>query len=155
MVSLQWQCQVPVGSYRAEFLANVLRLGGYNNEAKVLRLEPEVICMGAPKYLEKREHDRHEASGEPFPGKIVVLSSGDSITARLMDVSARGLGLLVRVPLKHGERLHIEISSRSFTLEVVYSEPYLGIDNLHRIGLFARDQDVDLDAALKVVAQKK
>jgi len=119
---------------------------GRNLKDLNISVEPEY--MGAPKYLEKREHTRKEVAGEPLPGRLTVMSNNRALKVRLMDVSIRGLGVVVDWNLKPGEGLKLFLGDQEFHLEVVFSEPYLGIDNLYRCGLFARDENANLEQVL-------
>jgi len=93
-----------------------------------------------------RAEHRKSAEDTVFPGQLFDAASGQELTPRLCDVSARGLGIYLKAPLQQNTRLVLTISGINVTLEVVYCYPHLGLDYVHRVGLFARDPDINLVA---------
>lgn len=93
---------------------------------------------------QKRMFIRQSTISGPLPGRLVENGTERKIEAWPLDVSPRGLGVLIKVPLIPGARLSFFTETKTITLEVVNCQPHLGIDNLYRVGLFVRDQDENL-----------
>lgn len=102
--------------------------------------------MDTPSLKQKRMHLRQSTISGPLPGKLIEAATNRAIDAWPLDVSPRGLGVLVKTPLTAGGRFIFELSDRKISLEVVNCQPHLGIDNLYRAGLFVRDPDQNLQA---------
>ncbi len=100
--------------------------------------------MDSSSLKQKRMHLRQSTISGPLPGKLIEVEANRVIDAWPLDVSPRGLGILVKTPLSSGARFIFELSDRKISLEVVNCQPHLGIDNLFRVGLFVRDPDQNL-----------
>ncbi len=93
---------------------------------------------------QRRMHLRQSTISGPLPGKLLDVATNKVIDAWPLDVSPRGLGILVKIQLAAGSRFIFELQDRKVTLEVVNCQPHLGIENLFRAGLFVRDPDQNL-----------
>lgn len=76
--------------------------------------------------------------------ELLDIDIGVKYKIRIIDVSPRGVGFLCSSSLSIGKRLKLVIDSHTYDLEVVHSQPHLGIENLFRCGAFSRDPDANL-----------
>jgi hypothetical protein len=102
--------------------------------------------------LAKRADHRREERDSRFSGEFTCRlipndNEGKIIPIRPIDVSRRGLGFLVREPLKTGGFFWLEIGNGRYRVELAYCGNHLGIDNLFRAGLFLREADGDLSVS--------
>ena len=94
----------------------------------------------------RREERDPRFSGEFTCRLVPSENEGKIILIRPLDVSRRGLGFLVREPLKNGGFYWLNIGNGRFRVEVAYCNTHLGINDLFRGGLFLREADGDLSA---------
>ena len=103
--------------------------------------------MAVAKPNELRGEHRDERFSGAFSCSLVI--SGDTekaIPIRPTDVSRRGLGFVVKEPLKVGQSCWLLVKNVRFRVEVVFCGSHLGIDGLFRCGIFLREADGDLHA---------
>ena len=93
--------------------------------------------------LGDRGANRYPVYGS-MPWPLETIDQKRLVDPRPLDVSPRGLGLMLGSPVDCGQRLALVVEQRSISLEVVYCDPYLGIENLFRCGLFLRSPDENL-----------
>jgi hypothetical protein len=110
-----------------------------------------MTTMAVPKRAESRSDQRREERLERFSGEFscrLIANDDDTrqVPIRPLDVSRRGLGFLVREPLKPGGFFWLQVGKERFRTELAYCNGHLGIDNLYRCGLFLREADGDLAA---------
>lgn len=104
--------------------------------------------MGAARLSNQRREAREARFTGEFNCQLTPLDSESRrIAIRPMDVSRRGLGFLVREPLRMGALFWLVVGEERFRVELAYCNNHLGIDNLFRCGLFLRDADGDLAKA--------
>jgi hypothetical protein len=102
-----------------------------------------------PAQYNRRDDRDNRFSGE-FSCKLVPSDNeGRKIPIRPIDVSRRGLGFLVREPLKTGHFFWFHVGNVRYRVELAYCNIHLGIDNLYRCGLFLREADGDLSEACR------
>ena len=96
-------------------------------------------------FINQRTDERDgRFSGEYSCCLIPKDNEGKRVLIRPLDVSRRGLGFIVREPLKQGGYYWLVIGNTQFRVEVAYCNTHLGIDNLFRCGLFLREAEGDL-----------
>lgn len=104
--------------------------------------------MVLAKRLDKRSDERDGRFSAEFSLRLVPNDNDTrAIAIRPIDVSRRGLGFLVREPLKSGCFYVLVIGRYRFRTEVAYCNGHLGIDNLYRCGLFLREAEGNLHDA--------
>lgn len=107
-------------------------------------------ALKMPQNQNKRNDDRDTRFSGEFSCKLIPNDNeGRKIPIRPIDVSRRGLGFLVREPLKVGTFFWLNVGSQRFRVELAYCNIHLGIDNLYRCGLFLREADGDLSEACR------
>jgi len=99
--------------------------------------------MGLPLFKEKRFGVREQLTGL-MPGKLSVPKSNKQLTAKPVDVSPNGLGLILDAKLTVGSHLHLSIGNRIIELEVVWVQSDFSKRDLFRYGLTCKDSSVDL-----------
>jgi hypothetical protein len=102
--------------------------------------------MSAAKQIVNNRREQRDArfSGE-FSCKLMRTDDDSKLVSiRPIDVSRRGLGFLVREPLRSGMIFWLLLGQERFRVEVAYCNSHLGIDNLYRCGLFLREEHGDL-----------
>ena len=103
------------------------------------------LRIAAAQAANKRNDDRDDRFSGEFSCHLVPSDNeGRRIPIRPIDVSRRGLGFLVREPLKTGNFFWLVVGNVRFRVELAYCNIHLGIDNLYRCGLFLREADGDL-----------
>ncbi len=100
--------------------------------------------MDALALKRKRMHIRQSTISGALPGNLVEHGTERKIEAWPLDVSPRGLGVLIKMHLAPGTRLQFKTHNISISLEVINCQAHLGIENLYRCGLFVRDPDINL-----------
>lgn len=97
------------------------------------------------KVMDYRRDERDSRFSGEFTCRLIPSENeGKIIPIRPLDVSRRGLGFLVREPLKQGAFFWLVIGAQKYRVEMAYCNSHLGIDNLFRCGLFLREADGDL-----------
>lgn len=100
--------------------------------------------------MSQRSDERESRfSGEYSCWLIPKENEGKRVAIRPLDVSRRGLGFIVREPLKLGGFYWLVIGEVRFRVEVAYCNTHLGIENLFRCGLFLREAEGDLAATCR------
>ena len=105
--------------------------------------------MNPPQRISAFTDQRSDERDGRFTGEyscclIPKENEGKRVLIRPLDVSRRGLGFIVREPLKPGSYYWLVIGDRQFRVEVAYCHSHLGIENLFRCGLFIREAEGDL-----------
>ena len=96
------------------------------------------------KFKERRNQSRKKLSGL-LPGKLVRLKDDSQIVGRPIDVSDKGLGLLVSEKLAVGETLLLTTKTHSIELEIIWSQPDFGKRDLIRYGLITKNSDESVE----------
>jgi hypothetical protein len=95
------------------------------------------------KKSEIRSDHRNVIKQDSFPGQLICKKTGTVFVIKPTDVSLRGLGFMANQNLEPGA-YWLKFENKKISVELIYSESHLGIDNLFRCGLFVRDPDEDL-----------
>lgn len=93
--------------------------------------------MGARKPAESRYFPRFHNVVGPFPGRFITKEEAE-VTARVLDVSRDGLGILVEKPIRAGDVLDLEVTDdagKRIAMTIVYCVPDLIHKNSFRVGL--------------------
>ena len=88
----------------------------------------------------KRINQRYRLSGL-LPGKVIVLSSGSFLSARPIDVSRNGIGVLSNYHLQLEEKLVMQYRQYNYFFKVHHIKKDYAKSNLYRYGLII-DQSV-------------
>ena len=80
-----------------------------------------------------------------LPGKLMDASGLVQISARPMDVSKRGLGLVISQSLPIGSVVWFCFDDKRIKLEVAYCNSHLGIENVFKCGFYSKDPDCSLE----------
>jgi hypothetical protein len=99
--------------------------------------------MGLPLFKEKRFGVREQLTGL-MPGKLSIPKSKKQLSAKPVDVSPNGLGLILDAQLTVGAKLNLTIGNRIIELEVVWVEADFSKRDLFRYGMTCKDSGVDL-----------
>ena len=101
---------------------------------------------GVMDFEEKREHIRFGLLGEFTDG--VVGEKGEVYECFPVDISSRGLGLVMSPTPEDGEQIIIRVSQGELVFRVVWSKPTeVGMDHLlqmSRCGLECLDEKIDI-----------
>lgn len=84
--------------------------------------------------LERRKKPRKKLSGL-LPGRLYLKSNRLAISARPIDVSPNGLGLLSSDGLPLGAIVLLEMKEQTIELKVSWTRPDFGKKNMFRYGL--------------------
>lgn len=78
-------------------------------------------------------------------GEGVVARNGTRLEYAGIDVSRRGFGCVVKGYLNAGDTAVFNIGNRKITMQVMWVESHLGIENMFRVGLTPLDPEVNLE----------
>ncbi len=104
-------------------------------------------------HKDRRNEIRYSMFGE-FPGKLLHQASQDELSFLPIDISHKGLGLLVIPCPSEGSQVRVEFADSQIPslifvcrhVHEVLDEPLLGFENMRRCGLeLAEDQQASLD----------
>ncbi len=92
-----------------------------------------------------REYGRSSVK-DGFKGRLLVIENNREVEVEMVpvDVSHRGLGVMTKHSLQSGQKAYLEVHGKKYSLEVMWCQNHLGIENLYRCGFFIRDSDADL-----------
>jgi hypothetical protein len=94
------------------------------------------------KIKEKRISDRKKLTGL-MPGRFQI-SDADA-SARPIDISAHGLGILVAKEYKVGSIATLILKENVIKFEIMWSQPDFGKQDLWRYGLVCKDQNINIE----------
>lgn len=99
--------------------------------------------MALPLFREKRLSKRLRLSGL-MPGKLVATADKRNLSAKPVDVSAHGLGVLLAEEIAPGEYVELQTPSGQIKLRIAWRQPDFGKRDMFRYGLVTEDMSVDL-----------
>ncbi len=94
--------------------------------------------------MNEQRQDIRYTSRDNYTAQLVCRVTQRTLKIRAVDVSRRGMGFMVNEELPMGSQYELIVESHRINIEVAYCVNHLGIDDLYRGGLFARDAAVDL-----------
>lgn len=100
--------------------------------------------MGLALFKERRSGQRKRLTGL-MPGPLKKVDSGELISARPVDVSQAGMGIISSSELEVGALLEIKLDEQIVKLEVRWSRPDFAKSDLVRYGLHVVDLRQDLE----------
>lgn len=100
--------------------------------------------MALPLFKEKRLGQRRRLSGL-MPGKLVAAVDKRAVSAKPVDVSPHGLGVIIAEELVPGTMMQLETPNGSIKLRVAWRQPDFGKRDMFRYGLVTEDIAVDLE----------
>ena len=80
-----------------------------------------------------------------LPGKLLDSTGQVALSARPLDVSRRGLALILNVSIQTGSFVWLQVDDKRIKLELAYCHSHLGIDNVFKCGFFTKDADCSLE----------
>ncbi|TWW08013.1 hypothetical protein E3A20_28580 [Planctomyces bekefii] len=80
-----------------------------------------------------------------LPARLQLESTKADIICKPVDVSAHGLGIVASKEIEVGAVLSLQLKDHPVSLKVAWSQPDFGKQNMHRYGLVALDQSVNLE----------
>jgi hypothetical protein len=92
------------------------------------------------------KHNRNEPRYQCFTERSIgtFFINNNPILAHPIDVSKRGVGILVNIELKPQTLVTWKLANQNTILEVAYCSNHLGIDSLFKVGLFSREPNNNL-----------
>lgn len=100
--------------------------------------------MALPLFKEKRLGLRRRLSGL-MPGKLILTDKKRAVSARPVDVSVHGLGVIIAEELTPGTMMHLETPTGVISLRVAWRQPDFGKRDMFRYGLVSDDGTIDLE----------
>ncbi len=100
--------------------------------------------MALPLFQEKRLGSRRRLSGL-MPGKLMLVSEKRAVSARPVDVSTHGLGVLIAEELEPGTAMLLDTPNGSIKMRIAWRQPDFGKRDMFRYGLVADENKVDLE----------
>ena len=94
------------------------------------------------KLKEQRLAERKRLTGL-MPGKFQI--EGKEVSARPVDISSHGLGILVAKEFKLGAKAVLVLKDVHIEFELIWGQPDFGKHDLWRYGLSLTDQNLDLE----------
>lgn len=80
-----------------------------------------------------------------LPGKLFDASGQVQLQARPIDVSKRGLGLILGQAIQVGSFVWLQFDDKRIKLELAYCHSHLGIENIFKCGFYTKDPDCSLE----------
>lgn len=99
--------------------------------------------MALPLFKEKRIGLRRRLSGL-MPGKLTI-EGKHAVSARPVDVSTHGLGVIIAEELIPGTMMHLETPKGAIKLRIAWRQPDFGKRDMFRYGLVTDDNSIDLE----------
>lgn len=96
--------------------------------------------MGFALPKERRFNRRLRLTGL-LPGKLTSVKNDRNVSAKPLDISETGLGLLIAEEFEPGHRLKLTSSKWQLQFEIVWVKPDFGKRNLFRYGLSLVEDD--------------
>ena len=100
--------------------------------------------MLIPQRKERRASRRRRLSGL-LPGRIRLQGQESSLSCRPVDVSERGMGILVDQEIEEGANLVLSLSDRDVRFRVEWVQPDYGKKSMFRYGLVVLDPDENIE----------
>ncbi|MEY4631915.1 MAG: hypothetical protein RIQ81_2035 [Pseudomonadota bacterium] len=95
-------------------------------------------------FKERRTSARQTLTGL-MPGRLFVIANDKTLSARPVDVSEKGLGVLLGEKLEEGVELGLAVEKKKvITLRVVWCKEDFGKRDLYRYGLECKDSTINL-----------
>lgn len=101
--------------------------------------------MEARAFISQRVETKRYLLKGFLPGRLMDAACQLQIVARPIDVSRRGLGLIVNQSIKVGTFVWFQVDDKKIKLELAYCHSHLGIDNAFKCGFFTKDPDCSLE----------
>lgn len=95
------------------------------------------------KLKERRSADRKRLTGL-MPGRFQI--DGKDVSARPVDLSEHGIGILVAKEYKQGTKASLTIKDTIVSFEILWGQPDFGKHDLWRYGLVCTDESFDVTA---------
>ena len=96
------------------------------------------------KFKERRISSRKRLSGL-MPGKLILKENEKQITCKPVDISDHGIGVIVGEILTVGTALELQAKHHNIPLEIIWSQPDFGKNDLFRYGLVCPDETINLE----------
>ena len=93
-------------------------------------------------YLEKRSLNRKRLTGL-LPGGLFSHDK-ERINCKPIDVSEHGLSIISNMVLKPGDIITLDVKNNPISLQVAWSKPDFGKQDLHRYGLTSLEPSINL-----------
>lgn len=100
--------------------------------------------MSFPLFAERRLASRKKLTGL-LPGKLILENGKGNVSARTVDITPHGLGIISPDLFKVGASLLLKVAEMDIRMEVMWGQPDFGKHDLYRYGLLCRDTEVDLE----------
>ena len=100
--------------------------------------------MGLALFKDRRIGERRKLTGL-MPGRLFLKESGEELSCRPVDVSTFGLGVLISKEIQPGEVLTLLVKSTKIQLQVAWTQPDFGKQDMFRYGLVSVDTDHNLE----------
>ncbi len=95
-------------------------------------------------FKERRANKRQNLTGL-MPGRLFLPSTNKTISARPVDVSEKGLGILSGEKLEEGLELKLAVEKKKLiSLHIVWRKDDFGKRDLYRYGLECKDSTINL-----------
>ncbi len=96
-------------------------------------------------FKERRSNERVILTGL-MPGRMFLIASDKTISARPLDVSPNGLGILLSEKIADGTEIGLSVEKRQIVkLRVIWSKEDFGKRDLYRYGLECIDTKLNLE----------
>ncbi len=96
-------------------------------------------------FKERRSEDRKTLTGL-MPGRLFLISSDRTLSARPLDVSVHGLGILMGEKVPDGTEIGLSVEKRQIVkMRVTWSKEDFGKRDLIRYGLECLDTKLNLE----------
>ncbi len=96
-------------------------------------------------FKERRSEERKTLTGL-MPGRLFLISSDRTLSARPLDVSAQGLGILMSENVPDGTEIGLAVEKRQIVkMRVAWSKEDFGKRDLYRYGLECLDKKLNLE----------
>jgi hypothetical protein len=99
--------------------------------------------MALPLFKERRFSRREQLTGL-MPGRLFLKDSKTDVFAKPVDVSENGIGIVVNIQMPIGTTLILQRDDAEYELEVSWSQPDFGKNDLTRYGLVCKRLNVNL-----------
>jgi hypothetical protein len=110
------------------------------------RIEPKRgRSMEARAFISQRTETKRYLLKGFLPGRLMDATGQLQIQARPIDVSRRGLGLIINQAIQIGTHVWFQFDDKKIKLELAYCHSHLGIDNAFKCGFFTKDPDLSLE----------
>lgn len=96
-------------------------------------------------FSERRRQERKTLTGL-MPGRLFLVTTDRTVSARPVDVSARGLGILCNEKFEEGAEVGLSIDSeRTIIFRIIWRKEDFGKRDLYRYGLESLDASMNLE----------